>query len=109
MHGAETTRSPRAGVGEQLDRTERELHLRARTDQDHVGSPAVGVLQHVGPATDTAGGREPRAVERRNLLAGEGERSGPVLAVIANRHASTVSVGSAGRTTRRFGIARRAA
>ena len=71
--------------------------------------PAVGVGEHVGAARHALAASARRLRQDRQLLAGERQRGRPAAVARArSRHAATVSLASAGRSTVRSGIARRA-
>ncbi len=53
---------------ELIARRQREVHLRPRRQQDHIGLAVRRVGEHVGPLRDTRGRREDRPIEGRQVL-----------------------------------------
>ena len=115
--GAETTRAWMPVGRELLARGHGELHLGARGDEDDVGRARRRLGEHVRALREARGGSERvagclavAALEHRDVLAGERDADGAVVALRGSRARPTAtSLASAGRTTVKPGMARRVA
>ena len=105
QHGMDTTRTAMPSSASRLGGLDADAHLAAGADQHEVGSSPPASTQHVRAPGDAVGAACPRAP------AGPGgsarARSGR-RASTATRQAAAVSLASAGRITRRPGMARSA-